>query len=235
MTLSEVVAMLRTSSEYDSAIPSPWAQAADAVADAQSKLSTLEVERSMDQKLIEAEQGRIKELSSRLDACVKRLDVRFDDDGGGHDEIDRLTAALQNSELDVEISEDKLEALRKSNDDWFLMHQDDIEKMEQLVGERDAALLRLDESEKKREQLRNDVVDLCGRAQRESAAEFMRQRDEALLRLDACRRLVNEQAENEGLWFVATTAPEAYLQQELRKLHAAIESDPSAPSEGEKL
>jgi hypothetical protein len=36
--------------------------------------------------------------------------------------------------------------------------------------------------------------------------------------------LVSEQAEDEGLWFRAETAPEAYLQQELRRLHAAIET-----------
>lgn len=36
--------------------------------------------------------------------------------------------------------------------------------------------------------------------------------------------IVNEQAEDECLWFVAQTAPEAYLQQELRRLHAAIEA-----------
>lgn len=35
--------------------------------------------------------------------------------------------------------------------------------------------------------------------------------------------LVNEQAEDEGLWFVAHTASEAYLQQELRRLHDAVE------------
>lgn len=35
--------------------------------------------------------------------------------------------------------------------------------------------------------------------------------------------LVDEQAEDEGLWFIARTAPEAYLQQELRRLHAVIE------------
>ena len=39
------------------------------------------------------------------------------------------------------------------------------------------------------------------------------------------RRLVDEQAEDEGLWFVAETAAEAYLQQELRRLHAAVEGD----------
>ena len=37
------------------------------------------------------------------------------------------------------------------------------------------------------------------------------------------KALVNKQAEDEGLWFQAETAPEAYLQQELRKLHAAVE------------
>lgn len=39
----------------------------------------------------------------------------------------------------------------------------------------------------------------------------------------AARQLVNAQAEDEGLWFVAQTAPEAYLQAALRTLHAVIE------------
>lgn len=43
---------------------------------------------------------------------------------------------------------------------------------------------------------------------------------EVLARL---RALVDEQAEDDGLWFVARTAPEAYLQQELRRLHRLIE------------
>lgn len=43
------------------------------------------------------------------------------------------------------------------------------------------------------------------------------------------RDLVAKQAEDEGLWFQAKTAPEAYLQQELRKLHAAVEGQ-SAPA-----
>lgn len=34
---------------------------------------------------------------------------------------------------------------------------------------------------------------------------------------------VNQQAKDEGIWFVAQTAPEGYLQQELRRLHALIE------------
>lgn len=37
------------------------------------------------------------------------------------------------------------------------------------------------------------------------------------------RDLVKEQIEDEGLWFKATTAPEAYLQQELRRLHCVLE------------
>ena len=42
---------------------------------------------------------------------------------------------------------------------------------------------------------------------------------------EALRQLVAQQAEDDGLWFDAKTAPEAYLQQELRKLHAAIEGN----------
>jgi|GEM_PF-2042633 len=37
------------------------------------------------------------------------------------------------------------------------------------------------------------------------------------------KALVNEQAEDEGLWFRAETAPEAYLQNHLRVLHGVIE------------
>lgn len=37
------------------------------------------------------------------------------------------------------------------------------------------------------------------------------------------KKIVDEQAANEGLWFIAETGPEAYLQQELRKLHAVCE------------
>ena len=39
------------------------------------------------------------------------------------------------------------------------------------------------------------------------------------------RALVAKQAKNGGLWFEAKTAPEAYLQQELRKLHTLIEEN----------
>lgn len=37
--------------------------------------------------------------------------------------------------------------------------------------------------------------------------------------------LVQKQAEDEGIWFIAQTAAEAYLQQELRRLHATIERE----------
>lgn len=37
--------------------------------------------------------------------------------------------------------------------------------------------------------------------------------------------VVIEQAKDEGLWFVAETAPEAYLQAALRRLHAVIEKE----------
>lgn len=41
---------------------------------------------------------------------------------------------------------------------------------------------------------------------------------------DIIKACVAEQAEDDGLWFIAQTAPEAYLQQELRRLHSLIEN-----------
>lgn len=41
--------------------------------------------------------------------------------------------------------------------------------------------------------------------------------------VDTLTTLVRAQAEDEGLWFLAATAPEAYLQYALRRLHHAIE------------
>ncbi len=40
---------------------------------------------------------------------------------------------------------------------------------------------------------------------------------------DALQKIVDEQAEDQGLWFVAESAPEGHLQEALRKLHKAIE------------
>ena len=39
------------------------------------------------------------------------------------------------------------------------------------------------------------------------------------------QELVDMQAEDEGLWFIAETVSEAYLQHELRRLHALIEQE----------
>ena len=52
---------------------------------------------------------------------------------------------------------------------------------------------------------------------------------------DAALACVNKQAENGGLWFVARTGAEAYLQQELRKLHAVIEQDAEHPASHEPV
>ena len=38
-------------------------------------------------------------------------------------------------------------------------------------------------------------------------------------------KVVAEQADDEALWFEATTAPEAYLQAALRRLHEVIEAE----------
>ncbi len=48
------------------------------------------------------------------------------------------------------------------------------------------------------------------------------------------RQLVEQQANDDGLWFVATTITEAYLQQALRKLHEAVEGSSSPEREEPK-
>lgn len=44
-------------------------------------------------------------------------------------------------------------------------------------------------------------------------------------RLALALEITAEQAEDEGLWCPAATATEAYLQQELRRLHVAVEGE----------
>ncbi len=43
-------------------------------------------------------------------------------------------------------------------------------------------------------------------------------------RFELVKKLVEEQANDDGIWFNAETAAEAYLQQELRRLHHLIET-----------
>jgi hypothetical protein len=47
--------------------------------------------------------------------------------------------------------------------------------------------------------------------------------EDAIVSLREIRSVVDRQAEDEGLWFQAETAAEAYVQQELRHLHKVIE------------
>jgi hypothetical protein len=54
--------------------------------------------------------------------------------------------------------------------------------------------------------------------------------EEVIAQRDALRKLVEEQANDEALWFVHRTASEAYLQKELRRLHASIEAASAAQS-----
>ena len=55
--------------------------------------------------------------------------------------------------------------------------------------------------------------------------ELEEQVDDLKDHLKAVKELVAKQAEDEGLWFEAKTAPEAHLQESLRALHKAVEND----------
>ena len=77
----------------------------------------------------------------------------------------------------------------------------------------------------------NTACDFCGKS---GAFFFMGDIicADCLLKSEEClqrrhykliQKTVLQQAEDEGLWFIPTTASEAYVQQELRRLHAVIE------------
>ena len=68
-----------------------------------------------------------------------------------------------------------------------------------------------------------DALDLWDRAETFDDMVNMTPIVEAARRVADLQTIVDEQAEDEGLWFHAITASEAYLQQELRRLHAVIE------------
>jgi len=55
--------------------------------------------------------------------------------------------------------------------------------------------------------------------------EVCRRLEAAKAREEAVRAAANAQAEDDGLWFMAQTAPEAYLQRALRFLHSIVEGD----------
>ncbi len=55
--------------------------------------------------------------------------------------------------------------------------------------------------------------------------EMLITNEEKIKRFDKVYSLVQEQAEDEGLWFKSEYATEDYLQTALRKLHAVVEAD----------
>jgi len=93
--------------------------------------------------------------------------------------------------------------------------QDKIDKMR---DQRDEALLQLNNAEERYQRLSAALkYDKAGRK------IDLESYDALLLRLDVIQGIVSAQALDEGLWFKAQTAPEGYLQQELRALHEVVE------------
>lgn len=94
-----------------------------------------------------------------------------------------------------------------------------IADWQRLIADIDALRARVKELEEVIRHRALESLALDGQAQELQA-------DNARLRaaLGAAQVVVNRQAEDDGLWFNARTAPEAYLQQELRALHRVIEA-----------
>jgi hypothetical protein len=90
-------------------------------------------------------------------------------------------------------------------------HDAEIAQRDARIGELEVELRREQQERRKAE------------AERDTAREMLRDVQELL---DRALQLVAEQAEDEALWSQALPLPnigEAYIQQELRKLHAVIE------------
>lgn len=64
---------------------------------------------------------KIHALSSKLEACLKRLDARQDEDGSQHDEIDRLRFTLEQSDYEVQQLQSKLERCKNLLGELFAM------------------------------------------------------------------------------------------------------------------
>ncbi len=61
------------------------------------------------------------------------------------------------------------------------------------------------------------------KTQHKAMMAWVKEVNDRIERLCGIALVVKEQAEDEGLWFIAKTAPEAYLQKALRRLHEVIE------------
>jgi len=87
--------------------------------------------------------------------------------------------------------------------------------------------LRIDELEEQVDDLKDQLKadNALARVVLKRAENIEKHRDELEAQLKAVKELVAKQAEDEGLWFEAKTAPEAHLQESLRALHKAVEND----------
>lgn len=64
----------------------------------------------------------------------------------------------------------------------------------------------------------------CGMSWAGTLDEMLLDAHRDIAQLRAIKELVARQAKDDGLWFVAETAPEGHLQEALRTLHAAVEA-----------
>jgi hypothetical protein len=69
------------------------------------------------------------------------------------------------------------------------------------------------------------AVEVDGYKPGEVSGEALAALDVLVGRLERIQAVVNEQAEDGRVFFVPRTAPEAYLMQEIRRLHDAIERE----------
>lgn len=203
--------------------------ALDQLSDAQARIEELEEQNDVlisprleaAHERIEEQEAQIAELTQALDearlpACPTRL---------GPCEVCEMSEHCMGCGFDREscICQPKLEALRLSQEE---PPQTAEAQIAELMRERDERIERHEAT------LRDIALVEVELEAAEAEVQALRQ---GIARM---RQVVDRQAEDDGLWFVAERVTEAYLQEALRALHSAIESElfgPARPPGGEVI
>lgn len=98
-------------------------------------------------------------------------------------------------------------------------------EIDEVKAERDAEKARADGllAEAEERECLQAEQDKFAAAANEQIADLQSQLTAANEKLASARKVIERQANDDGLWFLSRTAPEAYLQAALRNLHAAVE------------
>ena len=151
--------------------------------------------------------------------------VRVEGDLDALESLSLLKAHCARLEARIEELERERDYIRNAHDTWKSVAER-MERALELSNKRgDAAANRVTELEQERDEAWQMIGNESAIQDFFALKTRMRKLEETF---KSARAIVDEQAEDEGLWFIAESIIEAYFQQELRRLHIVIEAVPFA-------